>query len=71
MSNYDDVHIQVVGDVAAPVILLGFRDEDGELLGMAVSDREFLRALRALVEQVSRTHPGSRLGTVVVPAGDN
>jgi len=61
------VMLELVGDVAAPVVRLIM--PSGTVV--AISDREFVRALRALVGQASHTHPGSRLAGILLPAGDN
>jgi hypothetical protein len=61
----DDVTIELVGEGSGePVIVLSFVDRGR---AMAISDREFVRALRILVARAKAHFPGSRLRDVVVP----
>jgi len=58
------VRLELVGAVEAPIVLLAM--PSGTVV--AISDREFVRALRELVELARRSHPKSPIREIVVPA---
>jgi hypothetical protein len=61
----DAMRVELVGAPDGPPVLVFSITDRGHV--MAVSDREFLRALRAIIANAKR-FPESRLADIVLPA---